>query len=163
YSREKFSEPMDQGNLLLPFGKRNCGRTEPDATSKALSNPALRCDDCAVGDFNVTDNAHLARYRNTFAHSRATGDASLRHDHGIFSDHDVVRDLHEIVDLHTLLDPGPAKPRTIDSCVGADLDVVVDLHNPKLLNFLLSAIDHFETKPVSSDHGSAVNDYARAN
>ena len=55
---------MDPGNLLLPFGKRNCGRAEPDATRNALSDAALRCDDCAVGDFNVTDNAYLARYRN---------------------------------------------------------------------------------------------------
>src|SRR5215471_12775755 len=99
---------MDPGNLLLSFGKRHCGRAEPNATGNALSNPALRCDDCAVGDFKMTDNADLARYGNTFSHSRAAGDASLRDDHGIFSNHDVVRDLHEIVDLHILLDPRPA-------------------------------------------------------
>src|SRR4030095_6944949 len=154
---------MDPGNVFLPFGKRNCGRTEPDATRKALSDAALRCDDCAVGDFNVTDNAHLARYRNTFAHSRATGDASLRHDHGIFSDHDVVRDLYEIVDLNALLDPCPAKPRAIHGGVCADLDVVVDLDNSELLNFLVAAIDDFETKAVSSDNSASVNNPARAN
>src|SRR5262245_53814194 len=118
-SREEFSESMDPGNLLLSFGERNCGRTEPDATSKTFTNPALRCDDCAVGDFNVTDNADLTRDHNAFAHSRAAGYASLRRDHGIFSDHDVVCDLHEIVNLHALLDPRSAKPRAIDSCVRA--------------------------------------------
>ena len=71
-----------------------------------------------------------------------------------------MRNLHEIVDLDALLNPGPAKPRAIDSCVRADLDVVVDLDNPELLNFLVAAIDHFETKAVSSDHSAAVNDYA---
>jgi hypothetical protein len=151
---------MDPGNLLLPFGKRNCGRTEPDATSKAFSNPALRCDDCAVGDFNVTGNADLARYRNTFAHSRATGDASLRHDHGIFSDHDVVRDLHKIIDLYALLDPRPSKPCSIDRGVRADLYVIVDLDNAALLNFFLSAIDHFETETIGTDYHAAVNNYA---
>src|SRR5262249_26757814 len=87
----------------------------------------------------------------------------LCNDHGIFSDHDVVRNLYKIVDLHALLDPCPAKPRAIDSCVRAELDVVIDLDNPELRNFLVAAIDHFETKAFSSDYSAAVNDYARAN
>src|SRR6478735_11527522 len=74
-----------------------------------------------------------------------------------------MRDLHQIINLHTLLDPSPTKPRAINSCVRADLDIVVDLNNTELLNFLVAAIDHFETKAVSSDNSAAVNDYARAN
>src|SRR4249919_2011431 len=73
-----------------------------------------------------------------------------------------MRDLHQIINLHALLDPRPAKPRAIDCRVCADLDVVVDLNNSKLLDFLVAAIDHFETKSVRSDHSAAVNDYARA-
>jgi hypothetical protein len=37
------------------------------------------------------------------------------------------------------------------------------LDNPELLNFFVAAIDHFESKAVSSDNSAAVNDYARAN
>jgi len=74
-----------------------------------------------------------------------------------------MRDLHQIINLHALLDPSPTKPRAINSCVRADLDIVVDLNNTELLNFLVAPIDHFETKAVSSDHSAAVNDYARAN
>src|SRR6476646_12047279 len=74
-----------------------------------------------------------------------------------------MRDLHQIINLHALLDPRPTKPRSINCCVCVDLDVVVDLDDPQLLNFLVAAIDHFETKSVSSDHSAAVNDYARAN
>src|SRR5436190_6084152 len=74
-----------------------------------------------------------------------------------------MRDLHQIINLHTLLDPGPAEPRAINSCVRADLDFVVDLNYTELLNLLVPAIDHFETKSVSSDHSAAVNDYPRAN
>src|SRR5262245_10031192 len=154
---------MDPGNLLLPFGKRNCGRTEPDATSKALSDPALRCDDCAVGDFNVPGNADLSGHRDAFAHARAARDTSLRHDHGIFADHHVMRDLHEIIDLHALLDPCSSKARPSDSCVRADLNLVVDLDNPELLKFLVPSIDHFKTKAVRSDNSAAVNYHARPN
>ena len=74
-----------------------------------------------------------------------------------------MRDLHQIINLHTLLDPGPAKPCAINSCVRADLDIVVDLNDAELRNFLVTAIDHFETKPISSDHSAAVNDYTGAN
>src|SRR5215216_7508783 len=91
------------------------------------------------------------------------GNSGLRCDDSILADHDVVRNLHEIVDLDALLNPRAAKPRTINSCVRADLDVVVDLDDAELLNFLVTAIDHFETKAVSPDHSAAVNDYARTN
>jgi hypothetical protein len=70
-----------------------------------------------------------------------------------------MRDLHQIIDLHTLLDPGPAEPCAINSCVPADLDVVVDLDNAELLNFFLSAIDHFETETIGTDYHAAVNNY----
>ena len=52
-----------------------------------------------------------------------------------------MRDLHEIIDLYTFLNPCSAKPRAIDRGVRADFDVVVDLNDPELLNFLLSAIN----------------------
>src|SRR5215475_6864070 len=154
---------MDPGNLLLCFRKRHCGRAEPHAAGQILSDTALCGDHAAVRDFKMTDNADLSPHHDAFAHARAAGNTSLRHDHGIFSDHHVVRDLDEIIDLHALLDPCPAKSGAIDSCVRADLDVVVDLDNPELLNFMVAAIGYFETKTIRSDNSAAVNDYARAN
>ena len=64
----------------------------------------------------------------------------------MFPDHHVVRDLDQVVDLHALLDPGAAKARAIDRGAGADLHVVVDLHDPDLRDFLLGAADIFETE-----------------
>src|ERR1043165_9215061 len=74
-----------------------------------------------------------------------------------------MRDLYEIVDLHALLDPCPAETRTIDSGVRANLDIVVNLDNPDLLNLLLAAVDHFETKAIGSDNSAAVDDDTRTN
>ena len=76
---------------------------------------------------------------------------------------DVVRDLHKIVDLHAPLNPRSAKPGTINGRVCADLDVIVDLRDPKLLNLLLPAIDHFKTKAVCTNDCAAVNNYSRTN
>jgi hypothetical protein len=153
---------VDPGNLLLRLCKRNCGITEPDASWNALGDAALRRNHSSVGDFYMAHYANLPPHDNALAHARATGDTSLRYDHGIFSDYHVVRDLHEIIDLHTLLNPCPAKTRAIDRRVRADLDVVVDLDDAELLNFFLPAIDHFKTKTVRADDCPAVNDHARS-
>ena len=71
-----------------------------------------------------------------------------------------MRNLHKIIDLHALLDPGPAKSCAIDRRVCTDLYIVVDLDNAELLNFFLSAIDHFETETIGTDYRAAVNNYA---
>ena len=94
----------------------------------------------------MPNDTNLPANQDTLTDLDAAGNSGLRCDDGIPSDHDVVRDLHEIVDLDALLNPSPAKPRAINSRVRADLDVVVDLNDAELLNFLLAAIDHFETE-----------------
>ena len=71
-----------------------------------------------------------------------------------------MRNLHKIIDLHALLDPGSAKSCAIDRGVSTDLYVIVDLDNAELLNFFLSAIDHFETETIGTDYHAAVNNYA---
>src|SRR5207248_7632797 len=87
----------------------------------------------------------------------------LGNDDRIFSDHDVMRDLHEIVDLDTLLNPCPAKTSTINRRVRADLDIVVDLNNSKLLDFSLAAIDHLKSEAVRANDRAAMDDHPRAN
>src|SRR5262245_4629274 len=154
---------MDPCNLLLCFCKRNRRGAEPHTAWCARGNTTLRTDRGPVANFKMTDDADLSPHHNSFADARAARNARLRDDHGILSDDDVVRDLHEIVDLHALLNPCSAKTRAIDSGVRADLDIVVNLDNPELLNFLLASFDHFETKPIRTDNSAAVNDYARAN
>src|SRR5438132_13766266 len=42
YAFERFSEPVDPGNLSLCFLKRNRGRAEPGASGSALGHHALR-------------------------------------------------------------------------------------------------------------------------
>ena len=88
------------------------------------------------------------------------GNSTLRCDDSILADHDVVRDLHEIVDLCSFLNPGSTKTGPVDGRIRADLDVIVNLDDAKLLNFFLPAIDHFKTETVRADYCTAVNDHA---
>jgi hypothetical protein len=160
HSGEEFSEPVDPRNLLLCFLERDRGTAEPNTAWNTLRDAALRRDDCAVGDFNMADNANLPGHCYAFADTRAAGDAGLRHNHRIFPDHDVVRNLHEIIDLNAFLDPCPAKSRPVHGCVRTDFDVVTDLYDPELLKLLLPAINHFKTESIGSNYRAAVDDYA---
>src|SRR5207247_5181106 len=163
HPREEFSQGADPDDLSLCFLNRSCGITEPHAAGHALGNAALRGDHAAISDFDVADDANLPRHRDALANAGAARDSSLRHDHRIFSDDHVVRNLHEIVDLHALLNPRPAKTRAIDRSVRADLNIIVDLNNPELLNFFVSAFNHFKSETIGANHCATVNDYARAN
>src|SRR5439155_14969937 len=158
YARKKFSESVDPSDLLLRLSKRNRRRPEPNASRKALRDAALRANRRAVANFEMAHNANLASHHDTFAHSRTPLDSGLRHDHGIFSDHDVVRDLYKIVDLYAFLDPRPAKARAVDGGIRSDLNIIIDLNDPELLNLLLPAINHFKTETIRTYHCAAVND-----
>ena len=76
------------------------------------------------------------------------------------ADDDVVSDLHEVVDLGAGADPGPSEAGAIHATVRADLDVVVDLDDPDLLDLFVAAFDEFEAEPVGADDDSAVEDDA---
>ena len=73
--------------------------------------------------------------------------------------HDVVRDLDEVIDFCTCLDPGPAEPGAINGSVGSDFNVIVDLNDAHLWNFLVLAFDKFEPEAVRSNDDTAVNDH----
>jgi hypothetical protein len=58
-----------------------------------------------------------------------------------------------------LLNPSASEPGAVDGRVCTDLDIIVDLNDPELLDFFLSAIDHFKAKAVRTDYCAAVDDY----
>src|SRR5262249_47727018 len=160
---EEFPQGSNPGDLLFHFVDRTRRITKPDASRHTLGDTALRRDHAAIGNFDVPYDSDLSCHRDTLAYAGASRDAGLRYDHRIFSNHHVVRNLNEIVDLHALLNPGAAKTRAVNGRVRSDLDIVVDLNNPELLNFFVPAIDHLETKTIRADHRAAMNDHPRAN
>src|SRR6266567_2240381 len=161
-SREKFPEPATPGNLLLCFRKRHRGRRPPCPAADVLGNATLRTDGGVIANLDMPNDTGLAANQDTLTDPHTAGNSGLRCDDGILADHNVVRDLHEIVDLCSILDPGSAKTGAIDSRVGADLHIIVDLYNSELLNFFLAAIDHLESKSVSANDRAAMDDHTRA-
>src|SRR5438128_12299423 len=70
YAFEKFSEPVDPGDLSLCFLKRTRGRTEPGASGSALRDTALRANRRAVANFEVAYNANLPPHHDALTHTR---------------------------------------------------------------------------------------------
>src|SRR5205814_7233409 len=141
---------------------RGVHRPHSPAT-EVLGNATLRTDGSVIANFAVPNDTSMTANQDTLTDPHTAGNSGLRCDDRILADHNVVRDLHKIVDLCSLLNPGSAKTGAIDGRVGADLDIIVDLYNSKLLNFFLAAIDHLESKSVGANYRTAVNDHARAN
>src|SRR5437868_13721918 len=74
-----------------------------------------------------------------------------------------MRDVDQVIDLHTLLNPGATESSPIDCHICADLDIIIDLHNPNLRLFLMTTLFRFESKTVRPYDRTGVDDYARAN
>ena len=153
---------MNPGNLPLRLWQRHSWRAKPCAARQVLRNAALRRDNRVVLDCKMANDPDLAGHHHFFSDAGAAGNARLRGDDGMLSNNDVVRDLHEIVDLNAFLDPGPTESSAIDGCVCPDLNVVVNLDNSELRNFLVTAFDEFEPKTVRADYCTAVNNGACA-
>lgn len=153
---------MDQGDLAFCLLQWNRWRTKPRAPRKVSRNTALGGDYRIVFDCQVANDADLACHFDVFADPCAAGNPRLRGDDGIFSNGHVVRDLDEIVDFDSVLNPSSTKPGPVDRRVRADFNVVINLNDPDLRDFLISAFDRFKSETVGADDSSAVNDYARA-
>src|SRR5260370_941432 len=159
---EQLAQPMNPSDLPLRLRQRHSWRAKPCAARQVLRNAALRRDNRVVLDCKMANDPDLSGHHHFFSDAGAAGIAGLGGDDGMLSNNDVVRDLHEIVDLNALLDPGPTESSSINGCVCPDLDVVVDLNNSELRNFLVTAFDEFEPKAIRADHCTAVNNDARA-
>lgn len=159
---EELSEPVHPRDLSFGFGQRHRRIAKPSTAGNVFRNPALRCENRSVADRYVTHYTNLTGYCYMFSYSSTSRDPCLRSNDRMPADHNVVRDLNEIVDLDPLLNPSSSEPGAIDGRVRADFDIVIDLDNPELRDFLVPVLDGFEPETVRSDHGAAVDDYTRA-
>lgn len=119
----------------------------------------MRSDDRSLADLDVVDYAHLSSQSHILAQFRAAGDPRLRRDDRVCSHGNVMRNLHEIVDLGPSADQRATKSRAIDSCIGADLDIVFDLDNTGLRDFdSMIAAPGIAEAIAADDHTRLEND-----
>ena len=91
------------------------------------------------------------------ANDRASRDPGERDDDTVFSDAGIVPNLDKVIDLGALLNPSLAEPGSINGCVRADFDIVIDLNDSPLLNLLVSAVDHLKPEPIGPNDSAWLN------
>src|SRR5512139_2798168 len=86
-------------------------------------------------------------------------DPYLSHDNGVLPDHHIMGDLNQVIDLYPSSDEGAAQGPSVDGRVGADFDIILNLHPPHLgdLHILSSLLGIPE--PVTSHHHAAVKNH----
>jgi hypothetical protein len=83
--------------------------------------------------------------------------------HGrVLADAHVVADLNQVVELHAVLDDRVLQRTAVDASVGADLDVVADVHRPELLDLDPRAVVRCQTEAVGADHHAGMEQAALA-
>src|SRR5437879_3684908 len=97
----------------------------PDDLSGGYTAFGAENHSCPNGDM-VTE-AHLAAYDCRILNHGTAGDPCLGSNDDIFSNLHVVSDVNKIVQLGTASDDGCVESASIDRCIGADLDVIMDL------------------------------------
>ena len=105
---------------------------------QTLRNTGLRANHGSIVDLDVANDPRLTSNHNPGANPHTARDPNLRDDNGMFPNDHVVRDLDQVIDFHAFLNPGASKARPIDRRIRADLDIVIDLHDTDLRNFLMS-------------------------
>jgi hypothetical protein len=68
----------------------------------------------------------------------------------------VVADLDEVVDFRAALNPCATETGPVHGGVGADFDIVIDLHSASLWDFLLFSIAELIAKAIGSHHDSTM-------
>ena len=70
----------------------------------------------------------------------------------------VVRYLHQVINLRAAADAGGTQRSPVDGRIGADFNVVFNLHPADLLYFLVLGAGPGETETVGADHHSRMKD-----
>jgi hypothetical protein len=112
-----------------------------------------------IAQMEVAGHAHFAAKDDIAAQSGTAGNADLRHENRIFADHNIMAHHYQIIDAGSGLDPGRAEGGPVDAGIGADFDVVVDLHRADLRFLVMDAHPvGGKAEAVAADHRPMVED-----
>src|ERR1051325_9704633 len=108
----------------------------------------------------MVGDARLRCHDDVIAEAGAAGKTDLPHDEAMASDDDVVRDMDQVVYLGSLPNERRAKGASINSGIGADLDIIADNDVAQLKHFAVASFVKDVAEAVRSDDRACVNDHA---
>src|SRR5262245_11556733 len=104
-------------------------------------------------------HANLAPDDALVFNSSAARDTGLGSDDDTFADLHVMSDLNESVDLCAFADAGRAESSSVDTSIGADLNIVLNHDRSDLREYYVRIFAADITKSVSPDNNSCMKDH----
>jgi hypothetical protein len=75
-----------------------------------------------------------------------------------FANFDIVANLDQIICFSSSFDPGFSKSGSVYCIVGSNFDIVIDLDNTDLGNFMVASTVEHEAVTIAADHCAGMND-----
>jgi len=131
----------DVGGEVLA-GQQAClsAQLYPRTDSGAVTNPGLSAKNSVILDDHPAGKPYLGG-----------------HDH-MPADLAVVPDMNQVVELGAISDPGVVQRPAIHARIGADLDIVSNLHPSDLRELLVVIGFHDKSESVGTDYGTRIQD-----
>src|ERR1019366_2405048 len=123
---------------------------------------AARAQHGAGFDAGLVADPHLPADDGIVFHHHAARKTGLRRHHHVAADAAVVADVHHVVELGSLTDGGDSQRGAVDARIGADLDIVADLHAAHLRELLPAVPLHHVAETIRADHHAGMQNGAAA-
>src|SRR3989338_7307063 len=108
---------------------------------------------------DVPGNTDLTTQNHIVAGGGAACHTHLGNKQSILPNHHIMTKLDEVIDLCSPFDPGLAEGGPINTGIGADLHIVINLDHANLRAFNMMPVSiGGVTKTVTTDHSPAVDD-----
>src|SRR5690242_2913856 len=108
----------------------------------------------------MVGDAGLRCHDDVIPKACAAGKANLPHDQAMAPNDDVVRDMDQVVYLCPFPNDSRAQRTTINSGIGADLDIIADHDIAKLKHFAVAAFVEDVAEAIRSDDSARMNNHA---
>ena len=80
------------------------------------------------------------------------GNANLGNQDGVLADNDIVGDMDKIVGLNPPTDMSFAEGRHVYGIIGPDFNIIIDLNDARVRNFVIAFAVGSKTKAITANH-----------
>ena len=160
---EKFGESREINLSTSELHSVDSGITDESLTvADIIGDSGLGAELIVIADVDMTGEATLATDAIERSDLGRTGDAGLSCEYVRLADLDIVGHLNKIIEFGTTADDSRTESGTIDSGVGAHLDIIGENDITDLSYFLIRAVgEGGESESIGADHSAAMDDAAR--
>ena len=140
HAADQIRQLLDSNELPLGLLVRRCWNSENGSLVRYIAHhTGLRADRRLIAKLEMPRDAGLRCDHAVITQPRAARKAHLAHHKAVTANNDVVSDVHEIINLRPLANDSGTEPASIDGCVRANLDVVVNNDISDLENLAMTA------------------------